>query len=181
MLKVSAISPAIWIFCFLGVFLIMAVNWWSLREENKNMKICLKESNDKNQKYRDNIRTLEESKAWMMQEINARDKRTKELVTRKGKIKNKIAGYEKEIEKLMFEKETIKHDIEQKQLKEKEFQKKLGELKDYLEISTDEQEAQVKNLEKNNNQDINIIHMRDILRYNMNKVKELLSQLPTSI
>ena len=181
MLKVSAISPAILIFCFLALFLIMAVNWWSLREENKNMKICLKESNDKNQKYRDNIRTLEESKAWMMQEIHARDERTKKLVTRKGKIENQIAGYEKEIEKLRFEKETMKHDIEQKQLKEKEFQKKLGELKEYLEISTDEQETQVRNLEKNKNQDYNIIHMRDILRYNMNKVKELLSQLQISI
>ena len=180
MLKVSAISPAILIFCFLGLFLIMTVNWWSLREENKNVKICLKEITEKNQKYREDIRTLEESKAGIMQEIHARDERAKELVTRKGKIENKVAGYEKQIEILRFEKETIKHNITQKQLKESKLEKKLYELKEYVETSTDEEETQITYLEKKNNQDKNVIRLRDILRYNRNKVKELLNQLTMS-
>ena len=79
-----------------------------------------------------------------------------------------------------FEKETMKHDIEQKQLKETELQKKLYELKEYVDASREEEETQMSYLEKSNTQNKNIIRLRDILRYNRNKVKELLNQLTMS-
>ena len=144
------------------------------------LRTDLKDRIEKNQRYRENIRTLEDTKVKMTNELHARDNRTLELVKRKGDIENKVAGYVKENSKLKFDLENIKTEIARKNSKRNEDQNKLNDLREALENSRNEEENYFSSVQKDNEGSTvakKLSKLKDLMRYNRNTMEEMLSGL----
>ena len=144
------------------------------------LRTDLKESTEKNQRYRDNIKILEDFKVEMTKEFHARDNRTLELVKRKGEIEKKVAGHVKEISKLNFDLENIKTEITQKNSKHTEVQNKLNDLREAFENGRNEEENYFSSVQKDNESSTvakRLSKLRDLIRHNRNTMEELLSEL----
>ena len=172
-------SPGI--FCVILVFLLLvSINYWILRNDSIMLKTNLKDRIEKNQKYRENIKTLEDNQVEMMKELHARDNRTLELVKRKGEIENKVAGYVKENSKLKFDLENIKTEIAKNNSKRNEDQNKLNDLREAFENIITEEENYFSSVQKDNEGSTvakRLSKLKDLMRHNRNKMEGMLSGL----
>ena len=144
------------------------------------LKTNLKDRIEKNQKYRENIKTLEDNQVEMIKELHARDNRTLELVKRKGEIENKVAGYVKENSKLKFDLENIKTEIAKNNSKRNEDQNKLNDLREAFENIRTEEENYFSSVQKDNEGSTvakRLSKLKDLMRHNRNKMEGMLSGL----
>jgi hypothetical protein len=171
-------SASSWaIFVLFVVLLLVSINCWTVRNDVQHIRSDLRNRIEKNQKYRENIKMLEERKDEMTKEIHMRDERTLELVKRKGEIENKVAGYEKENSKLKFDMESIKQEIVKRNSKQTELQNRLNDLKELFENGRNDEEKYFSFLQKDvqsSELGKSLPKLRDLLRYNRNEIETLL-------